>query len=171
MSCNTFRQQLDQYLADSLSEDERGSWRSHLRDCGACRAWALDREPSLLLILASRREPEPERVDECVAAVAAMVRQQRLRARLRPRRRPWLAAAAALLVTVAAAGLWRSASSPGLDRVPADDIMAAEELSPQPEAPQIEVDMDGEGVRVYHLAVEDDEETTVAFIVNPALES
>jgi hypothetical protein len=31
--------------------------------------------------------------------------------------------------------------------------------------------MDGEGVRVYHFAVEGDEDTTVAFVVNPALES
>ena len=44
------------------------------------------------------------------------------------------------------------------------------EPPPQP-PPQVEVDMPGEGVRVYHFASEDDRNTAVLFIVNPALES
>ncbi len=36
--------------------------------------------------------------------------------------------------------------------------------------PTVEVEMAGEDVRVYQFATEDDEDTAVYFIVNPALE-
>ena len=54
----------------------------------------------LAFALAIPSEPSPREVEDCVAGVAALIRQDRLSRQLRPRRRPWLAAAAAGVVTV-----------------------------------------------------------------------
>jgi hypothetical protein len=39
-----------------------------------------------------------------------------------------------------------------------------------PSAPTVEVEMPSEDIRVYQFATENDPDTTVVFIVNPALE-
>ncbi len=40
----------------------------------------------------------------------------------------------------------------------------------RPVPPTVEVEMAGEEVRVYHFAADEDDETAVYFIVNPAME-
>ena len=106
MSCEDYRELLPAYLDDSLDEVRRAGFRAHLRSCAGCREFALAEDPALIFSLVDRIEPERERVEACVAAVTAGIRQERLRRRLRPSRRPWLAAAAAVLVAVTAAGAW-----------------------------------------------------------------
>jgi len=180
MSCETTRELLAAYLDDSLDEVRRVAFRAHLRSCASCREIALAEEPTLIFSLAERREPDPARVEACVAAVTAGIRQQRLQRRLRQPRRPWLAAAAAVLVAVAGAGGWWLGSERG-DAGPVlqADAGGTAETSATPAGelpteieppPRIEVDMTQEEVRVYQYAIDDDSSTGAVFIVNPGME-
>jgi len=176
MRCETFRRQLEPYLGDTLEGDVRAAWRTHLAQCQECRRWAVAEEPTLLFVDLSGPEPEPARVAACAAAVNALIRHQRLERRLRTDRRPYLAAAAAVLILLTGALAWRSLSAPPINSAtasPAPTTVSAASGSPpslQP-PPQVEVDMPGNGVRVYHFASDEDSNTAVLFIVNPALES
>ena len=111
----------------------------------------------------------------CGAAVTARVRQERLERRLGERRQPWLAAAAAALVVVGAGVVWRlmPPTSPATLGVPPATVTAAEAPGPEKrtEPPRVNVDMPGEGIRIYQYAQEPDDDTAVYFIVNPAMES
>jgi hypothetical protein len=193
MQCEEFVRLIDAYVDDALDEHRRHGWRDHLRSCAECRERALAAEPTLLLGLASAQEPAPQRVEDCVRSVQAMIRQERLQRRLGPRRpRPWMAAAAAVIMALGLGAVWHLGSGPGLEggaaRVAEDAVgqeptgrtgTVPDEADPaaplpagQAPAPEVRVDMDGEGVRVYHFAAAGgDDDTTVAFIVNPALES
>ncbi len=176
MRCDTFRRQLEPYLGDTLEGDVRVAWRAHLGQCPECRSWALTEEPTLLFATLPKPEPDGARVAACATAVTALIRHERLGRRLRRDRRPYLAAAAAVLLLLTGALVWRSLSAPaaGTTAVLPTPIAAGTATtagpSPQP-PPQVEVDMPGEGVRVYHFASEENSNTAVLFIVNPALES
>ena len=106
MRCEEFLHSLDGYLAESLSENDRLGFREHLASCASCRSLAVAEDPTLMLAATTRRSPAPERVDECVAAVSALIHQDRLVKRLRPSRAGWLAAAAALVIAVGATATW-----------------------------------------------------------------
>lgn len=176
MRCDTFRRQLEPYLGDTLEGDVRVAWRAHLGQCPECRSWALAEEPTLLFAALPNAEPDPVQVAACATAVTALIRHERLDRRLRKDRRPYLAAAAAVLLLLTGALVWRSLSNQSagsaavLPTPVAVDTATAAGPSPQP-PPQVEVDMPGEGVRVYHFASGEDSNTAVLFIVNPALES
>jgi predicted anti-sigma-YlaC factor YlaD len=176
MRCETFRRQLEPYLGDTLEGDVRAAWRAHLGQCTECRRWAVAEEPTLLFAALPRPEPEPARVAACATAVNALIRHQRLERRLRTDRRPFLAAAAAVILMVTGALVWRSLSAPPMGTAAAPPtpavVSATSETAPslQP-PPEVEVDMAGEGVRVYHFASDEDSNTAVLFIVNPAMES
>jgi len=176
MRCDAFRQLLSSYLDESLEGAEREAWRSHLRACGECRRWAVASEPTLLFATAQPEVEDQRGVDACADRVMAAIRQQRLEQRLRPRRRPWLAAAAALVALVGGGVLWQTIpqgdepSTPGVVPASVDAGVGPAQL-PQTQPPKVEVNMDGEGVRVYQFAGGSDDDTTVLFIVNPALES
>jgi len=201
MQCDDAVRLINAYLDETLDEGRRREWRDHLRSCAGCREQALAEEPTLLLGLAVRPEPTPQQIEGCVRNVQAMIRQERLQRRLGTRSRPWLAAAAAAVfiigagIMIGAGPAWRLGSGPGLEdgravgssQVAEDAILqgsvdragaapkgldepAGATAGHQP-APEVRVDMDGEGVRVYHFAAAGDDDTTVAFIVNPALES
>ena len=168
MNCTVFRQLMTDYLDEKLAEDRREWFRSHLCRCEACRGWAVDRDPTLLFVTAAEPTDDPERVEACVAAVTSQIRQQRLERRLRGRRRPWLAAAAAAALVAAGAIGWQlmpSAEAP--QAPPLAEIEGADERVQQP--PSIEVEMADETVRVYQFAADDDD-TAVYFVVNPAME-
>ena len=93
MDCRCFLSQLDSYLDDGLQGEQRREFRDHLRSCASCRRVAVAADPVLLLSAAPVREPGPEKVQECVEAVSALIRQDRLQRRIsRPGRR-WLVAA------------------------------------------------------------------------------
>lgn len=165
MECKLFRKTLDAYLGDTLEENRREIFRHHLRACGACRAWALEADPSLLFAVAVEAPADQDRVESCAAAVTSQIRQQRLRRRLQGRRQAWLAlAASALLVIIAALG-WRMVGGGGVPSKLATGP-AAGAATP----PTVEVEMENEGVRVYQFAAEGDSDTAAYFIVNPALE-
>lgn len=166
MECTLFRNMLDAYLEETLEEDRREVFRGHLRSCGACRSWAVERDPSLLFAAAGEPPVDPARVEACAAAVSSHVRQLRLRRRLYGHRRGWLAAAASALLVIVAALAWLTVAGGGAGPVPMASAPAAEAAGP----PTVEVEMAGEGVRVYQFASDGDPDTAAYFIVNPALE-
>jgi anti-sigma factor RsiW len=177
MRCDAFRELMDSYLEEALEGAERQAWRTHLRTCADCRRWAVRVEPTLLFAATEAAAVDGRKVDACADRVAALIRQQRLEQRLGRRRRPWLAAAAAVLLLVGAGVVWQQMTAPD-DQVAAPavvpavaDAQVAPTQPPQGQPPQVEVNMDGEGVRVYQFAGGSDDDTTVLFIVNPALES
>jgi predicted anti-sigma-YlaC factor YlaD len=169
MDCNVFRELLSSYLDESLEEDRRGSFRRHLRECGPCRERALAEEPSLLFAAAHEPIASQQNVEACAVAVTARIRQQRLARRLQKSRRPWLAAAAAIVIVIAGGLIWKvmlgdigGSAAPGIE--------AFVEEHPQTVPPTVEVEMAGEDVRVYQFAADDNNDTAVYFIVNPAME-
>lgn len=181
MSCETYRELLAAYLDDSLDEVRRAGFRAHLRSCESCREQLLAAEPTLVFALAPRREPDRERVEACVAAVTAGIRQERLKRQLRGPRRTWLAAAAAVVVALAGAGGWWLGSEHGAAPPPALQAAAGNAVesgtaltSERPTVieppPRIEVDMAQDEVRVYQYAIEGDGSTGAVFIVNPGME-
>jgi hypothetical protein len=73
------------------------------------------------------------------------------------------------LVAVAVGVLWEVRPvGPGPDAVPrvAEDAAAAEQAPP----PRVELDMEGEDIRIYHFAGAEGDDVAVAFVVNPAME-
>jgi hypothetical protein len=170
MDCIEFHERFQPYLEDTLDASLRESFREHLRACLDCRAWAINQEPTLVFAAAKQPDPDPMRVAECTAMVMSQLRQQRLTRRLRPKRAPWLAAAAAVLVsTVGATGWWLTQVDQTPEPSPA--VTASDAVSPRQMPPQVQVEMSGEGIRVYQFADDGDESTAVYYIVNPALES
>lgn len=169
MDCKIFREMLDSYLDESLDEEQRRLFRGHLRECPSCRDRALPRDPSLLFALAEEVPADPARVEACAVAVAAQIRQHRLSSRLRRRRRPWLAAAAAVVIAVSGGLAWRTILSDGASpRHPQAEAQVESDVVTVP--PTVEVEMVGDDVRVYQFATDDDEDTAVYFVVNPAME-
>ena len=180
MSCEVYRDLLPAYLDESLDEVRRTGFRSHLSSCAGCREFAVRIEPTLVFSLARYSDPSPDRIEACVTAVVAGVRQEQLERRLRPSRRPWLAAAAAVVVAIIAASMWWLSSDDGVSsptlqadahQVEISSPAIVEEIqSPIEPPPRVEVDMIQEDVRVYQYAIGDDATTGAVFIVNPAME-
>ncbi len=172
MRCDTFRDRVTDYLEESLNDDDRRAVREHLAMCAECARWAVDVDPTLIFARASSdQEASSARVEACTRAVLSQVRQRRLERRLGSRRRPWLAAAAAAVLALGAAAIWGVTGLVSAPEVatPAPGFVGAAAHDAPP--PKVEVDMVGEGVRVYQFAQDDDADTAVLYIVNPALES
>jgi anti-sigma factor RsiW len=168
MRCDEFSAQLDAYLAEELDGHRREDLRDHLRSCGDCRRTAVRRDASLMFVATSPKDSNPDRVAEVTQAVLGQIRQQRLERRLGRRRQPWLAAAAAAVLSLAVVIGWRIITPNEIAQVPArSDVQVADSPSPPP---RVEVDMAGEGVRVYQYADQQDGDTAVTFIINPELE-
>jgi predicted anti-sigma-YlaC factor YlaD len=165
MECERFREHLNAYVAERLEGVERLEWRDHLRGCRDCRGWALGEEPTLWLAVEAPSVAEPARVEACVTAVTTMARQQTISRRLSGGRR-WVLAAAAVAVLALGGLLW-SLGGMGGGVVTADGRPVDSGLP----APDLEVEMEGEGVRVYQFTGDGEEDTVVAFVVNPALDS
>jgi hypothetical protein len=155
------------YLEDGLGPEQRKLWRLHIEKCSECRVWAISEDPTLLLQRPATVEVgNSERVDRCVDSVTAMIRQDTLHRRLKRRPQLRLAVAAAALVVMLSATWWFTG-------VGSQEGTFTEDL-PAPErqpvlGPEVEFDMNGDGMRIYQLA--DDEDTAVWFVVNPELES
>jgi predicted anti-sigma-YlaC factor YlaD len=169
MDCNVFRELLNSYLDETLEEDRRQSFQRHLRECASCRESALSKDPSLLFAAAPEPVVSQTDVEACAVAVTARIRQQRLAHRLQRRRRPWLAAAAAIVIMIAGGLIWKvmlgdvgGSAAPGIEAFAEGDAQTV--------PPTVEVEMAGEDVRVYQFAADDDDNTAVYFIVNPAME-
>ncbi len=164
MDCRRFVELLEPYLDEGLEGAEREAWREHMRNCAPCRRAALEREPTLLLALASRAGAPDERVAACVGAVRALTHGERLRRDLGRRRRAWLAAAAAAVLAVAGV-LGLRGPVPGEDPAPGAGSPEARVAEP---APEVDVETRGGEVRVYRYAVDGD--MAVAFVVDPSME-
>jgi len=180
MSCEDYRELLDEYLDDSLDEVRRAGFRAHLKKCAECRALAIAEDPSFLLSMAGRPEPSADRIEACVIGVMTGIRQEQLQERLRPSRRPWFAAAAAVVLAIIASTFWWMNGAEPIETPPmqadAQETEMLDQTAPEgvPEAteppPRVEVDMTQEEVRVYQYAIGDDGSTGAVFIVNPAME-
>jgi len=169
MNCEVFREIIGSYVDETLEEGRRLWFRTHLRECPTCREEALRKEPSLLFAMAPAEPGEPEAVEACAAAVMGRIRQDRLERRLHRRRRPWLAAAAAAIVVISGGLTWRTLVGGGSGTLqPVVEAQADSELQNSP--PSVEVEMPGEGIRVYQFANDEDADTAVYFIVDPAME-
>lgn len=165
MNCKELHDALAAYLDDSLDEARRSLVRRHLRECPACRSRALAEDPTMMFAALGEPPVDPRRVEACAEAVTARIRQQRLQRRLSGPRRQWLAAAAAVVLSVGAAVTWWLLPGAG------EPVSAEGAAEPEAErAPTVEVEMPSEDVRVYQFAAADDPDTAVVFIVNPALE-
>ena len=169
MNCMEFRELLGSYLEESLEEERRRMFRRHLRECASCRERAVSEDPTLLFAAAPETPVSEADIEACAAAVTAQIKQQRLARSLSRRRRPWLAAAAAAVIMIAGGlslkGILGSVETP----IPATaEIQIHEDARSVP--PTVEVEMAGEDVRVYQFAVDEDDDTAVYFIVNPAME-
>ena len=168
MNCERFESLIEAYLGDALDEVNRTAFRDHLRSCSACRERAVRVDPTLMLIALPPRPEHPERVEAVTQAVLGQIRQRRIERRLHPPRRRWLAAAAMVVVSIAGVTGWRLLS--GIDdQVPAETATAVQAAESAP-PPRAEVDMVGEGVRVYQYADDMDGDSAVYFVVNPSLE-
>jgi len=167
MNCEIFREMIGSYVDETIEEGRRTWFRTHLRECPSCREIALRAEPSLLFVLAPAEPGDPEAIEACTAAVMGRIRQDRLERRLHRRRRPWLAAAAAAIMVVSAGLAWRTVSSVGN---PQPAVEAQRDSQEQIAPPSVEVETAGEDIRVYQFANDEDGDTAVYFIVDPALE-
>jgi anti-sigma factor RsiW len=169
MNCEVFREMIGSYVDETLEEGRRLWFRAHLRECPNCRKSALREEPSLLFAMAPAAPGESEAVEACAAAVMGRIRLDRLERRLQRRRLPWMAAAAAAIVVVGGGLGWRTIIDGGGGTAqPAVEAQHNSGLQISP--PTVEVEMAGEGVRVYQFANDGDADTAVYFIVDPALE-
>jgi predicted anti-sigma-YlaC factor YlaD len=168
MNCTGFHEQLDAYLEETLDEDRRAEFRNHLQECASCGEWARTVEPSLLFTMAESGPVDLVRIEACAAAVTGQIRQRRLAERLQRRRLPWFAAAAAAALVLAGAAFWRQI--PGGPDIAPEVSLAADRGAAEDPPPTVEVEMPGDDVRVYQFATDEDPDTAVYFIVNPALE-
>ena len=169
MNCEIFREMIGSYVDETLEESRRVWFRTHLRECSTCRESALREEPSLLFAMAPAAPSEPEAIEACAAAVVGRIRQDRLERRLHQRRRPWLAAAAAAIMVVSGGLAWRTMTG-GLSGTLQPVVEAQRNSDLQHASPTVEVEMAGEEVRVYQFANDEDADTAIYFIVDPALE-
>ena len=168
MNCDDFSALLDAYLRESLDGPRREAFRAHLGSCDRCRMAAVRTDPTMLFGAAAGGEPDRARIEDLTRSVMAEIRQQRLRQSLHRPRRGWLAAAATVVVSLAAVTGWRLLA-PGGGEVssPFVEAQRVEHVNPPPRA---EMDMAGEGVRVYQFTDQPNADTAVYFIVNPAME-
>ena len=173
MHCDQFLARIDSYIADDMNDAERADFRSHMGACRKCREVAFIKDPTLLFAAIPRREPDSAQIDACAQAVTALIRQDRLEQRMRSGVPRWMMAAAAVLVLAIGLGfvsMRSSAVSVPVAELGIDAVVATEVPAPKAEPPRVEVEMAGEGVRVYQFAQEEDAKTAVYFIVNSAME-
>ena len=169
MQCETFEKLIEAYLEDALDDLQRRAFREHLGSCECCRDKAICVDPSLMLSAMPPRAEDSQKIEAVTQAVMGQIRQQRIDRRIHGRGRQWLAAAAMVVVSLVGVTGWRLLSSDGGEApmLAVAQVQATEQTVPPP---RVEVDMPGEGVRVYQYADEDDSDTAVYFIVNPAME-
>jgi anti-sigma factor RsiW len=169
MNCEIFRELIGSYVDETLEEERRAWFRSHMQDCSACRVSALRQDPSLLFDTAQDPPDDLWAIETCVSSVTSRIRQERLEHRLAQRRPPWLAAAAAAVIVIAGGLGWHFLGNGGEKRLGPTVEASLEHESPTP-PPMVEVEAPDEGVRVYQFATDGDDDTAMYFIVDPALE-
>lgn len=158
------------FLALELEPAREHEVRGHLASCRECRDAYIAAEPALLLSLVGAPRPVADE-DQFVAAVLGGVHQARIARRLGARRvRFYLAAAAAVLLTIAAPLTYRLATAPATVAVAheADVVPATVATAVEPAF----VEVEGQGVRLYQMtaAAGSAHPVQVAFIVDPGLE-
>ena len=169
MNCEIFREMIGSYVDETLEEGRRHWFRTHLRECPTCRESALREEPSLLFSMAPAAPGEPEAIEACAAAVMGRIRQDRLERSLNRRRRPWLAAAAAATLVISGGIAWRTMVNGGSETLQ-PVVEARRDVEMQNSPPTVEVEMQGKEFRVYQFANEEDADSAVYLIIDPAME-
>lgn len=164
--CAEVRRRLQAFLALELVENEERQVRAHLRECTSCQEVAAEREPALFFASALAAAGPAVEDEGFVPAVMAAVHQRRLETRLKARRRRWLAAAVVAGVLLAGVGALRH----GEFRPSVVGQRVDSPASAYPPLPVVEVEVEGEDVRLYQLAGSASGEVQVAFIIDPGLE-
>jgi hypothetical protein len=139
--------------------------RRHLSGCGACRAAAVDLDPSLLFVDLPAPRVGAQDVDAMQRAVAALVRAERIEPRARSlSRRVWRGvAAAAVLVLALGVEAGPRRSGPPV----AGTLAALSEESPDLAAPPALEEIDRPDARVYQVPAEG---LSVVMIVDASLD-
>lgn len=118
-SCETVREQLPLYLADSLDAADRHEFREHLMSCPGCQARLAGVEPSLLFARVGPEDVSAEDVARVLSGVRAGIALARTERRVgRARRGSRRVAAMASAAALAALTL----VLPGSARRPADGV-------------------------------------------------
>ncbi|MGQ9496287.1 MAG: zf-HC2 domain-containing protein [Thermoanaerobaculaceae bacterium] len=161
MSCHEVRQLFPVLQRGEIAPTHRKALREHLRSCEPCRASLFTFDPALALALALPQAGFED--DRFVAEVLSGVHQRRAEQALLARRRSklWKVAAVFLLATLM--GLWV-----GHQERQVSLAKLQEKRTVSPVEPFVEVE--GEGVRVYHLVAGPEDRVPVAFIVSPSVE-
>lgn len=170
MNCQTFERHLQPYLEERLDRGQRTDFREHLKACDACRSVAVAADSSFLMLLGSEPEIDGDAADLCAQRVSGMIRQERLRRRMRPKTRAWMAAAAALVIGFGTGVTWKVVSSEGGGDVPGMAVQAESPAQNQAPPPTVDVEMPDSGVRVYQFAGSESDDTAVVFVVNEEME-
>ena len=167
MNCDRFVALIDEYLADRLDGADRDAWREHLAGCPACREKALMREPTLMFATLPKRVPDAGAVSACANGVRSLIHRDSLVHRLHVRSRRWLAAAAAVILILGGGLLWRAQAGPEAGRPTV--TAAGSPVRITAPAPEVNVEMPGDHVRIYQFAVGSDD-LAVTYVVNPGME-
>jgi predicted anti-sigma-YlaC factor YlaD len=159
MSCERYQEWIAALLAEELGEDERSELREHLSRCASCRGRLFREEPALALAYALPRGGFED--GAFVGEVLTGIHQRRA-ARELSRTRVGKLARLAAAVALAALLVFAASRVFGPERVATPVAQVA------PSAPEPFVEVEGEGVRVYQLATE--QQVQVAFVVSPSME-
>lgn len=170
MNCRDLSRLLPLYLDDELDESRRKELRAHLGSCEICRARAMEEDPAMFFLSSSQKPVDSEGVERCLRDLGAMIRQERLRKRIRRPQRWWYAAAAAMLL-VLSAGFFRARLESPSSLVAASEVQpTAGVASDQSQPPRMDLEMTHEGLRVYQFADTEDGNSAAYFIVDKDLE-
>lgn len=161
MSCHEVRKLFAVLQRGEIAPVHRKALREHLRSCEPCRTSLFTIDPALALALALPQAGFED--DRFVAEVLSGVHQRRTEKTLLARRRSklWKVAAVVLLATLL--GLWVGHQ---------EGQVALAKLQDQSMLGPVEpfVEVEGEGVRVYHFVAGPEDRVPVAFIVSPTVE-
>ena len=167
MTGDRFLALIDAYLADQLDGAERDAWRTHLAACPACRQRALAKEPALMFAALPKREPDAADISACASGVRSLIHRDNLVHRLHVRSRRWLAAAATAVIILGGGLLWHTTRGPEPNRTAARPAIPQVQITAP--APEVDVEMPGDHVRIYQFAVGGDD-MAVTYVVNPGME-
>lgn len=161
MSCHEVRKLFALARSGEIAPSHRRALREHLRFCESCRTSLFTLDPALVLALGLPQAGFED--DRFVAEVLSGVHQRRAEEALRAKSWSKLGRVAAVLLLTTLLGLWAGHQERRLSLAKLQEKSAFSPVEPF-------VEVEGEGVRVYHLLAGPEDRVPVAFIVSPTVE-